>query len=170
MTTRFYRLAAVWLTLNAERQAPDVQALIGDFRPQAILTVAHGFSWLAASVFAERNKLPLHLIVHDEWPQIAITGRTKSWMNKRFCNVYRKAASRLCVSPVMVEEYERRYGVRGIVLYPSRGYDTPCFDGIGEIQPATGRPFTIAFAGSLNTGDYIRQLIALSRMVGNIAG
>ena len=96
--------------------------------------MAHGFSWLAASVFAERNKLPLHLIVHDEWPQSAITGRIKSWMNKRFCKVYRKAASRLCVSPAMVEEYERRYGVRGTVLYPSRGYDTPCFDGIAEIQ------------------------------------
>jgi glycosyltransferase involved in cell wall biosynthesis len=169
LTTRFYRFAAIWLTLNAERQAQNVQALLGEFRPQAILTVAHGFSWLGASILAERNNLPLHLIVHDEWPQIAITGRIKSWMNKRFCNVYRKAASRLCVSPVMVEEYERRYGVRGTVLYPSRGYDTPCFDGIGEIRPAVDRPFTIAFAGSLHTGDYIRQLIALSRMVGKRA-
>ena len=169
LTTRFYRFAAVWLTLDAKRQAPYVEALLGDFRPQAILTVAHGFSWLAASVFSERNSLPLHLIVHDEWPQMAITGPIKSWMKQRFGNVYRRAASRLCVSPVMVEEYERRYGVRGTLLYPSRGYDTPCFDGIGEIRPATGRPFTIAFAGSLNTGDYIGQLTALSRMVGNLA-
>ena len=170
INTRVHDLVAAWLSLNAGRQARHVQTCLGEFRPQAILTVAHGFSWLAASVFAKRNKLPLHVIFHDDWPQMASVGPIKSWLDRRFGEVYRQAVSRLCVSPAMVEEYERRYGVRGTLLYPSRAYDTPCFDGIGEMQSRIGRPFTIAFAGTLSTGDYIRQLIALSRIVGKIGG
>lgn len=170
LNTRIHALAGGWITLNAARQARNVRGVLREFRPQAILTVAHGFSWLAASAFAERYKLPLHLIVHDDWPRMASVGPVKPWMERRFCSVYRRAASRLCVSPVMVEEYERRYGVSGTVLYPSRAYDTPCISDIGEIKPPRDRPFTIAFAGSLNTGDYIRQLIALSRMVGKFEG
>ena len=168
--TRVHALVGAWLTLNAARRARNVRVLLGEFRPQAILTVAHGFSWLAASVFAQGNKLPLHLIVHDDWPRMASVGPIKSWLDQRFCEVYRQAASHLCVSPAMVEEYERRYGVRGTVLYPSRAYDTPHFDGIDKIQSPISRPFTIAFAGSLQIGDYVRQIIALSRIIGKIGG
>jgi glycosyltransferase involved in cell wall biosynthesis len=70
----------------------------------------------------------------------------------------------------MVDEYERRYGVMGAVLYPSRALDTPCFDKCADNDASIIRPFTLAFAGNLYIGDYIRQLVALSRMLGKIGG
>lgn len=169
--TRFNRLIASYMTVSAERQARHVQELLGEFQPEALLTVAHGFSWLAASAFARRNNLPIHVIYHDDWPQMVNLIRPiKKWMNYRFKGLYQHAASRLCVSPVMVDEYQRRYGLKGTVLYPARAHDALCFDKPVENDKPKNRPFTLAFAGSLDTGDYVRQLCALSRMIGKVGG
>jgi glycosyltransferase involved in cell wall biosynthesis len=170
LTTRAHRLAGSWLTLKAKQQAGQVAALLGPFRPQAVLTVSHGVSWLTAAAFADRNGLPLHLIAHDDWPRMStLIGPVQRWMENRFCEVYRQAVTRLCVSPRMMEEYERRYGVRGRLLYPSRAPDTPVFATGSASEPA-GRPFTVAYAGSLSVGDYVRQLVALSWILPSAGG
>jgi glycosyltransferase involved in cell wall biosynthesis len=171
LKTRLHSLATSMLTLRAGLQHRKVSRLLAGFQPQAVLTVAHGFSWLAASAFARRNRLPLHFIIHDDWPRVAsVIGPVKSWLERRFADVYRRAASRLCVSPYMVEEYERRYGAKGLILYPSRAADTPVFNAPPSSGALLTRPFTVAFAGSLTTPDYVRQLASLSRLLSKIGG
>jgi len=94
------------------------------FQPEAVLTVADDFLWLAAARYARRHSLPLHLICHDDWTRLAVKPSLfREWLNDEIGKVYRQAVSRLCVSPHMAEEYERRYGVKGTLLYPSRARD-----------------------------------------------
>lgn len=171
LRSRFAKIVSSGLLLGATSYAGEIDKLLRGFQPQGVLTVAHGFSWLTAGSFARRHRVPLHLIVHDDWPRTTgVVRMLKPWMEKRFAEVYRAATSRLCVSPYMVAEYERRYGVRGSVLYPSRSADTPVFGPISAHQLTDKRPFTVAFAGSLNTPDYVRQLAILSHSVAEIGG
>jgi glycosyltransferase involved in cell wall biosynthesis len=170
LRTRIAKIAASWLTLTAPLQERRISGLLGTFQPQAVLTVLEGFSWLPAASFAMRKSLPLHVIVHDDWPQRAqLRPPVKQWMKRRYGHVYRAAMSRLCVSPAMIAEYKRRYGVDGTLLYPSRATSTPHFEAWFDRQ-GPDRPFTVAYAGSLNSGDYLRQLIAISWMLPKFGG
>jgi glycosyltransferase involved in cell wall biosynthesis len=140
---------------------------IGGFNPDVVVTVAHGFAWRAAAAYATRRRLPLHLIVHDDWPGIgARTDAGTKRLNADFARIYRAAASRLCVSPAMAAAYTRRYGAEGTVLYPSRAPDavSPALPAVSE------RPFTVAFAGTINTPGYVAALLALADALGSIGG
>jgi glycosyltransferase involved in cell wall biosynthesis len=148
-----------WLLARAGRRAARVRVLIDTFSPQAVLTVGHGYTWLTAARYAERAGLPLHVIVHDDWPRVAPARRM---VERHFTRVYRQAASRLCVSPFMAEEYERRYGPAATVLLPARAPDAPAFDGVAtRLHGASGRP-VFAFAGTLNSPGYVRLLQQLA--------
>jgi glycosyltransferase involved in cell wall biosynthesis len=172
LRTRITKLASSWFTLNAPFQGRRVPRLLGTFQPQAVLTVLHGFGWLTAASFAKRSRLPLHVIVHDDWPQMVrlqLHQPVRRWMEERYGRVYRAAKSRLCVSPAMIAEYRRRYGVEGTLLYPSRGPSTPDFEAWVDRQ-GLDRPFTVAYAGSLNVDDYVRQLVAISWILPKLGG
>ncbi len=161
LNTRFHKWASTVASLLAPRQTRRIVKLLHGFQPEAMLTVAHGFSWMTAAAFARRNSLPLHLVVHDDWPTLAThSGRMRSWVGQQFAGCYRGAVSRLCVSPFMAEEYERRYGAQGTVLYPSRGADTIVF----ETPPARlqhNGPLTCVFAGSVNSPGYARTIASM---------
>jgi hypothetical protein len=91
------------------------------FKPDAILTVAQSYAWLTASYVAKRLGVPLHLIVHDDAALSALSSAAVARkIAETFGEVYRSAASRLCVCPQMAEEYQKRFGAPGDVLYPSR--------------------------------------------------
>jgi glycosyltransferase involved in cell wall biosynthesis len=168
--TRIAKIAASWLTLTAPLQERLIPSFLGTFQPQAVLTVLEGFSWLPAASFALRKGLPLHVIVHDDWPQRApLRPPVTQWMKLRYGHVYRAARSRLCVSPAMIAEYRRRYGVDGTLLYPSRAASTPHFE-VWPDRQGVDQPFTVAYAGSLNVGDYVRQLVAISWMLPKFGG
>ena len=66
--TRFARWYGTWLMRTAGGVG-QVPRLLRDFRPEAVLTVTHGFSWLTAARFAAQHELPLHLICHDDLPR-----------------------------------------------------------------------------------------------------
>src|SRR5207244_13346305 len=108
------------------------------------------------------NRLPLHLILHDDWlMSLVASPLVKSWAEKMFGHFYRAAASRLCVSPSMEESYRKRYGVRGTVLYPSRAKHCNVVSAavlrLREME--TGLIF--AYAGSVNykgNADLLRML------------
>jgi glycosyltransferase involved in cell wall biosynthesis len=132
--------------------------LIGDFIPEAVLTVAHGTLWISAAEFAGKRRLPLHLLVHDDWPTVTpVPGALRSTLNQHFGRRFRQAASRLCVSPFMRDVYRERYGVEGNVLYPCRASDAVSFD-----QPPMRRAgvtqITVAYAGTINSGGYAELL------------
>jgi glycosyltransferase involved in cell wall biosynthesis len=162
--TRLGRLAATWLALSAPAYARQLRRLLGDFHPQAILTVAQGYPWLSAAQLSEDTGLPFHLIVHDHWLSLVdVYPGIKPWLDRQFGRLYRRAASRLCVSPFMEEEYRHNYGVEGEVLYPSRPKDCSSFDGVPESYNKNGGPLVGAYAGRILIAGYARLVADLAK-------
>jgi glycosyltransferase involved in cell wall biosynthesis len=146
----------ILLAFTQGRLARRAEALLGDFTPEGVLTAAHGHAWLAAAQFARKHKLPLHLIIHDDWPTTTpARPALRPLLHRHFACVYRQAASRLCVSPAMEAEYLHRYGLPGTVLYPSRGSGTVSFEAPQAPPPSSTRSFRVGFAGSLSTPSYV---------------
>ena len=114
--TRIPHWASSWLLLNVSRHVRNLSRSLEGFAPEAVLSVTHGYSWLVAAQFAETQKLPLHLILHDEWPpSMPVFRWLRSRQDRLFGRAYRYASSRLCVSPFMEEEYRETYGAAGQV-------------------------------------------------------
>jgi len=158
-STRFHRWYTMANLLWAAGRARQFRALVADFKPEAILTVAHGISWITAAAVARKSNTPLHLICHDEWADsFATTNALHGWKRRVFSGIYRAAASRLCVSPFMNEEYQRRYHVAGTVLYPSRAADATSFSAPPDRLAAPNGGFTIAYAGQINSQSGARVL------------
>jgi hypothetical protein len=128
LNSRLHGVYSAWLSWRAASRAGRITASLAGFEVEAVATVAHGFGWITASEVARRLRVPLHLIVHDDWPRAsAIAEACRPWLDRMFGRIYRGAASRLCVSPIMAEEYARRYGATGALMYPSRSKDCPTF-------------------------------------------
>jgi hypothetical protein len=161
--TRFAEWYSSWLMLAAGQRARQIKALLGNFHPEAVLTVAHGSLWATAAHFAAERKLPLHLICHDDLARTSlIPRRLRPWLDQKFGRVYRQAASRLCVSQFMCDSYLERYGAKGMALYPSRAPDCPRFDAPPERISRNDHPITIAFGGAINSPGYVRALNTLA--------
>jgi glycosyltransferase involved in cell wall biosynthesis len=169
LSSRWGSIYSGYLQRTAPYRATKLARTIRTFKPDAILTVAHGFSWLTAATLAAKHRLPLHLIVHDDWEHLNQLPRVmKAWGNEQFGMVYRQAKSRLCASRYMVDAYERRYGAPGIVLYPSRGLEDVVFDAPSAKK---SRLFpTFAYAGSINIGGYARCLSDLASVLEEFSG
>jgi len=161
LNSRLHDWYATWLALSAGRRAEQLGLLTAGFTPEAVITVAHGYSWVTAARFAAAQRVPLHLIVHDDWPS-AMPAVVRGLVDRQFGQVYRQAASRLCVSPFMADEYARCYGAAGSVLYPSRAVDGPDFPDPPARIRRSDHPFTIAFAGTINSPGIGRLLRTLA--------
>jgi hypothetical protein len=162
--TRFSRWAGTWLSISASHNGSRLRRICRDFYPEAVLTVAHGYAWLAAAQFAKSTRIPLHLIIHDHWP--AMTSLHSPFVKGDHCfgRIYREASSRLCVSPFMEEEYRKRYGVAGQVLYPSRGKDFQALDTAPKTYRKESGPLVCAFAGNIFHG-YGRLIARLAEFL-----
>lgn len=125
-----------------------IQGLLGDFRPDVVVSVMQNTPWiLTVERTAGRLGIPFVLIVHDvneEFEKVfPWAERALFKVNRR---VYRSAARRLCVSAEMAKFLEERYGVPGEVMYPNRSEElqprplamslSPC--GRGDRKQATG--------------------------------
>ena len=171
LNTRFHRWATSWLAHQASNRAETIAGFLDDFQPDSVLTVAHGYGWLTAAEYARRRGLPLHLIVHDDWPRVAaVLPWFYAWLDRQFGQIYRRATSRLCVSTFMREDYAGRYGVEGTVLYPSRAQDCPDFTVPPERLGRAGGTFTCAYAGSINSEGYARVLRLLAAILAEVSG
>lgn len=163
LKTRFHPYAVIWFSYQASKNTIRI-----DVEFDCVLTVAHGFGWLAAASLARERRVPLHLIVHDDWPRAAhVPAAFRGWFERRFASVYKQAQSRLCVSPAMERAYCERYGFSGDVLYPMRAAGAPDLD---APPPRLDHQFTVAFAGTINSPGYIRALIALHDALKPIGG
>jgi hypothetical protein len=169
--TRFHRWASSLFSLRALLGLRDTARVVKGFQPEAVITVAHGYSWIAAGAYARQRNLPLHFIVHDDWPRMLPDfPPVRNWVERQFARCYREAVSRLCVSPSMIEEYERRYQVRGTLLYPSRAADASRFSTPPERLGETGRALVFAFGGTINTGGHVQALRDLAGALERING
>lgn len=159
-----------WQLVRAGARADTVAAQL-DRVPDAVVTVAHAFSWLTAATLAQRFSAPLHLIVHDEClTTMGLAPALRAFGERRFEQVYRSAAQRYCISPAMRDHYALRFGVDSEVLYPSRAAAAVYAAPAARVLQRSG-PFTVAFAGSLNLGHIdpvLRIGAALSRMGGRL--
>lgn len=155
MNSRFHDAYSRWLLGRAHSRVRQLRAQLNGYAPEAVLTVAHGFLWLTAAHYAAEANLPLVVIVHDDWPRMS---PAQDVVEREFARVYRQAAARLCVSPYMAEEYQRRYGVAGAVLLPARAPNAKRFDGYAErLRRDNPRP-VVAFAGTINSPGMVRLL------------
>jgi glycosyltransferase involved in cell wall biosynthesis len=171
LNTRFHPYAVAWFTHAAQRVAPRISQSLNGFNCECVLTVAHGFGWLAAAEIASKRKVPLHLMMHDDWPRVAdVAPQFRNWLDERFAQVYRQAHSRLCVSPAMSRFYEERYGAPASVIYPSRAADCPDFAEPPARLADRDTRFTIVFAGTINSRGYVRALAALQKALELVDG
>ena len=171
LNTRFHNWFALWFSRSAKSAKDVFRTGVDDKAFDAVLTVGHGFGWLAAARVAEDAKLPLHMIIHDDWPRVAkVPEIFRSWLDGQFRRVYRQSASRLCVSPGMRSIFFERYDADADVLFPSRSPSCPDF----EVPPARlsqeTTKFTVAFAGTINSEGYVRSLRAVSKTLEEISG
>lgn len=161
--TRLYRtrlnqwlgpILANWVLLHAGQIASELKR----WRAEAVLTIPQLYLWLAAATAASRLNLPLHLILHDDWPSVTPAPRFATSIYYRlFRRFYRSAASRLCVSPEMADHYRQEYGVAGTVLYPTRGGESAA-PRVRVRQRSTNDALVVAYAGSLWGGGYVQML------------
>jgi glycosyltransferase involved in cell wall biosynthesis len=167
--TRLNRWYSLALLCRSVLFSSGVLQLLDWFKPDALLTVAHGYSWLTAAQVARRRQLPLHLFIHDDpLTTVSLPRLFSPWLDRQFERVYQQAASRLCVSPFMVEEYRRRYGIAGQLLYASRAYDAYVYE-TPAVQRKNGR-FVCGYAGSVNSPSYVNALRLLARALLGLGG
>ena len=166
INSRLNAIYSSYLFLTARQRGSQLTAIIKEFKPEAILTVAHGFSWLTAAELAKVYQLPLHLIVHDDLPSyIPGLNQLKTRVHRQFADVYRQAKSRFCVSPYMEQHYQDKYGIRGSVLYPSRAADVISFDTPPQKKHNNHQSLTFAYAGSINTLGQAKTLVDLASII-----
>lgn len=173
LRTRFHSLYSSVLHLTAKARARRLDEIVQEFQPEAILTVAHGYSWLTAASLAKSLAVPLHLIVHDDWASIqksVLPSPVHKSVERHFGEVYRAATTRLCVSPYMVEDFARRYGASGSVLYPSRAADVPEYDAPPASRRTVEKKLVFAFAGTINTRGYAESMRALTSALEETGG
>lgn len=169
LNSRLHEWYSSWLAARSGGKTRHVPGLLDGFEPDAVLTVAHGYSWVTATRFSAARNIPLHLICHDDWPSV-VPPALKDRADGELGQAYRQAASRFCTSPFMVSEYQRRYGATGTVLYPSRGPDAPDFSGPPERLRREGGAPTFAFAGTINSPGYARLLRQLADGLDTVEG
>ena len=164
LNTRLHGVYSAWLSWRAAGHFYRVAGSLSGFDVEAVATVGHGFGWLTAATIARRLQVPLHVIVHDDWPRAsAIAAPFRSWLDRAFGNVYQRAASRLVVSPFMAEEYQRRYGAGATLMYPSRSHECPVFAAKPSRQ-VTGGGMVIGYAGNAGA-EMVECLRVLARAI-----
>lgn len=100
---------AVFMLLLARRRRAD-----------AILSVAHGSFFLAAALASACARMPLLLIVHDDWTgfvEASALGPLAHWL---FARTARQAKVIYAVSPQMQELLLCRYGLQSSLQMPAR--------------------------------------------------
>jgi glycosyltransferase involved in cell wall biosynthesis len=171
LNTRFHPYAVAWFTHAGKRAGPKISQSINGFEVESVFTVAHGFGWIAAAEIAKQRRVPLHLAVHDDWPRVAdIAPRFRNRIDEQFGDIYRRARSRLCVSPAMGRFYEDRYGAPANVIYPSRAAQAIEFENPPARIANNNNQFTVAFAGTINSQGYVHALQALQNVLKAVNG
>ena len=170
LRTRFARFWSLLLMLAAPLRVEAIRRRIRDFQPDAILTVTNGSMWLAASQLGAQSGIPLHLILHDEWPAgFPIPAWATAFQTSHFGTHYRRARSRLCISQGMEEAYAGQYGIGGEVLLPCRGEESP--EAVNRVRADDSQaPFVAAYAGSIWVADVLPMLWRLVPLLREVCG
>jgi hypothetical protein len=130
------------------------EAKVRRMQPQLLLTVWHGPFLFAAFRLSRRLNIPLVIVCHDDNEALRYGNGQffKGWLRRRLSEVYSAASERLCVSEGMREEFKRRYGAGGRLLYPLstsklQNRDATNQNGLDR-SGVEGQPLRIGYAGS----------------------
>ena len=158
-----------------QQRAADVLRCLGTFEPEAVVSVAHGFLWFTADAVARKLGVPLHLFLHEDWPQLVTQnqpGRVKDSVRAvarmRIKRIFRGPGARFSVSPGMAEELLERYGLKTEVVYPNRGDDSPT--AVVRVAAQASRAPTVAHAGFIHFAGNAALLRALAGILGPLGG
>ncbi len=169
--TRLAKLVDSVAMVGAAHVSRAIRTATIGFDADAVLTVTNGNGWLSAVAFARAQKLPYHLICHDEWAGGGATLAALAAMKERiFAQAYRGAASRLCVSPAMGAAYQRRYGVAGETLYPARSPHGQVYEGLSPRLAAGACGRVVAFAGSMSTLAMVEANRRMAQAIAPLGG
>lgn len=162
LKTRFHRFFSSLLM----RYIPLLKCRVGKlhrgFVPEAILTVAHDYSFFLAVEYAKKIKVPCYIIVHDDWPTNVARMSSDSSVHDRFGNVLRQCDHYFCVSDGMYNSYQKMYGGAASVLYPSRAVQTNVRETPARLKNKKEK-LKIAYAGSCHS--YFEVLVELAKIV-----
>ncbi|MDB4275011.1 glycosyltransferase, partial [Akkermansiaceae bacterium] len=166
--SRFNHLHSEILTRSGFLNRNVLEQALRESNSDAILSVAHGWSWIWAANFALRENIPYHLIVHDDFP--SFHPRLGRKMLENNCRLFRRivsnAASVFCVSETMKVVYEREFKGEFDVLLPSRGKGQKCELGFPSGDPLRRVP-QVVYAGSINCESIARSLRAFAEEMEN---
>ena len=166
--SRLPGLHAILSMARAYIAADALATHVKGFQADAVVTVAYECGWVTAWRVAQRLRLPLHIICHDDWePTVPVPRALRGWARGCFARAYRYATTRFCVSPRMAAHYEQQLGVPGRVLYPGRAKDAVA--PMGPPGPRESNTFTVAHAGSVHAA-YAPALRALAAALASIGG
>lgn len=161
--TRFRQKHCSFMYLTSAVRWPLYVRHVRAFAPEAILTISHGSSWVTAAAVARRFGLPLHLIAHDD---VVAMSSVEPWLwgrvEENFRSVYRQAASRMCIGPMMETHYREQYGVPGAVVYPTRSADAPV---LADMSHRGRRPLVFAYAGTIHHGGENGDLAIVAQVL-----
>lgn len=174
LSTRFNPLGAVAAAYQMQLYTRSIRRSFADFRPQALVSVANGYLWFTADALARQLDVPLHLFLHEDWPQLITLHRrgagrqlTVAAARHLIKPIFARRGARFSVSPGMSEELRARYGLDTEVLYPNRGEDSP--EPIVRVRDDATRPPIIAHAGFIHlagNAELLRSVAALLEPLG----
>jgi hypothetical protein len=156
--SRFSRAAGSLRWVNSYR-TNSLKKLAAEFRPEAVVSVAHGYSWNTAFRYAMSCGIPFFLIVHDDFK---FTINMNSWSSgvalQAFANAYSNASGVFCVSRSMAERYVAKYQRIGTTLLPGRDRDNPVYADERAFSDRASSLPAIGYAGGLHNAGY-RELV-----------
>jgi glycosyltransferase involved in cell wall biosynthesis len=171
LNSRLHTLYGSWLFWRVRSKWRRIDPWCKPFTPQAVVTVTHGYSWLAAAEYAFRKKLPLHLILHDDWPgQNVVLNSLRPRAQRLLEYYYHKAASRLCISPAMADVYRDEFSMPATVLYPCSGPDAERWSGPPERVLRDVPHPVIGFGGTVSGLGQARTMRAAARALSECGG
>ncbi|PWS26405.1 hypothetical protein DHW03_16625 [Pedobacter yonginense] len=91
-------------------------------KPDVILTTWSDYLLPSAHRLAKKHQIPLVIFCHDDLENQIVSDPINNFIKRRRLKTfYQFAKARLCVASGMNEEFYKRYGVWGDVLYPIGG-------------------------------------------------
>src|ERR1039458_8618506 len=138
--------------------------VIRRWKPSVILSIAHGYYFLAAALAARLTDTPLVLIVHDDWVAMSRSVRLfRHFTPMLFSWALHAARHIFAVCPEMQEHLNKQYGVESEIQYPAT-FANP-FTGATRTQESEGRALRLAFAGCVygNVRQSIDVLVSTLR-------
>lgn len=163
--TRFHRFAEIIDFFSNLFITKKIHNLVKVYKPEAILTVTHRLNWMMAYKTAKKYKLPLHLILHDDFLYLDYHHFIfKTIITKIFYRAYAFAKSRNCISTAMEQQYFTYTNVHGSILYPFPGkYDRQYTS--EDIVFTEKKQLNFCYAGSMYVGGYREMLNLLAKVL-----